>query len=137
VRTTADHLDNMTDHGIAREHVHGVFERFRRPGAPATIQGTGLGLYLSRHLVEAQGGWIDVGSPGPGQGGTFTIALPVTRGWIAADTAWGRGGLFSLQCLKPDCCDLVTPCTPSGTASRPVIAHHAGNIGPVAAGVRR
>jgi signal transduction histidine kinase len=34
-------------------------------------------LYLSRHLMEAQGGTIGVTSPGPGKGATFSIALPV------------------------------------------------------------
>jgi len=63
--------------GIAAEHVPFVFERFRRPGADPTIRGMGLGLYLSRHLVEAQNGQIAVTSLGPGQGTTFTVTLPI------------------------------------------------------------
>jgi two-component system CheB/CheR fusion protein len=39
----------------------------------------GLGLYLSRMLIEAQGGSISASSAGLGKGSTFTIALPVIR----------------------------------------------------------
>jgi signal transduction histidine kinase len=67
--------------GIAQDHLDQLFERFRRPGAPATVRGMGLGLYLSRHLVEAQGGELSVSSHGLGKGATFTILLPVARGW--------------------------------------------------------
>jgi two-component system, OmpR family, sensor histidine kinase BaeS len=67
--------------GIAPEHVPHVFERFRRPGADPTVRGMGLGLYLSRFLVEAQGGTIFADSPGPGLGATFSISLPVAHGW--------------------------------------------------------
>lgn len=63
--------------GIAPEHLSGVFERFRRPGADPAIRGMGLGLYLSRHLIRAQGGTISASSPGIGKGSTFTITLPV------------------------------------------------------------
>jgi signal transduction histidine kinase len=71
--------------GIAAEHVPHVFERFRRPGADPTVRGMGLGLYLSRLLVEAQDGRISARSPGPGQGANFSIELPVARGWLATD----------------------------------------------------
>ncbi len=63
--------------GIAPEQVGRVFERFHRAGADPTVRGMGLGLYLSRHLVEAQGGRLAAGSPGPGRGATFTVTLPV------------------------------------------------------------
>lgn len=67
--------------GIRPEHVATVFERFRRVGGDPTVRGMGLGLYLSRHLVEAQGGTIAASSPGPGQGATFSVTLPVAKGW--------------------------------------------------------
>jgi signal transduction histidine kinase len=47
----------------------------------------GLGLYLSRGLVEAQGGRIKASSPGPGLGSTFTITLPVAHGWLESEHA--------------------------------------------------
>jgi signal transduction histidine kinase len=69
--------------GIAPEYVAHVFERFRRPGAPPMVRGMGLGLYLSRRLVEAQGGAVRAASDGPGRGATFTVTLPVAEGWEA------------------------------------------------------
>lgn len=67
--------------GVSAEHVPHVFERFRRPGAEPTVRGMGLGLYLSRLLVDAQGGSIRASSPGPGQGATFQVELPMVRDW--------------------------------------------------------
>jgi signal transduction histidine kinase len=94
IRTSA-HRDGaqveirVTDQGsgIAADHVPLVFERFRRPGADPTVRGMGLGLYLSRHLVEAQGGRIAAESPGPGLGATFSVVLPIAQGWDAGDEA--------------------------------------------------
>jgi two-component system phosphate regulon sensor histidine kinase PhoR len=67
--------------GIAPEHVSTVFERFRRPGADPTVRGMGLGLYLSRHLVDVQGGRIWAESEGPGKGASFSIELPIAHDW--------------------------------------------------------
>ena len=60
--------------GIDPEHVPHLFDRFYR--ASDRSPGLGLGLYISRILVEAHGGRIWVESQ-PGQGSTFTIALPL------------------------------------------------------------
>jgi signal transduction histidine kinase len=58
-----------------REH---LFERFFRSqtALERQIQGTGLGLYISRAIVEAHGGRIGVSSA-EGQGTTFLVELPV------------------------------------------------------------
>jgi len=40
------------------------------------VPGIGLGLAISRALVEGQGGWISVDSA-PGKGATFSIRLPL------------------------------------------------------------
>jgi signal transduction histidine kinase len=69
--------------GLAADEVPRVFDRFYRTGADPSVRGTGLGLYLSRHLINAQGGQITVSSPGRGQGSVFTITLPITFGWEA------------------------------------------------------
>jgi signal transduction histidine kinase len=60
--------------GIDPEHVPHLFDRFYRASTRAS--GLGLGLYISRILVEAHGGRIWVESE-PGQGSTFTIVLPL------------------------------------------------------------
>lgn len=67
--------------GIAPEAVTQVFERFRRVDGDPTVRGMGLGLYLSRHLIEAQSGSIEASSPGVGKGATISIRLPVAQEW--------------------------------------------------------
>ena len=63
--------------GIAPESMAGLFTPFCRVGAASgqRIQGTGLGLCLARHLVEAHGGRIWVESQ-PGQGTTVCLTIP-------------------------------------------------------------
>ena len=51
-----------------------IFGRLDRPGTES-IQGTGLGLYLSQELAREHGGSIEVASEG-GTGSTFTFVLP-------------------------------------------------------------
>jgi signal transduction histidine kinase len=61
--------------GIAPENLRRIFERFERAAQPDRITGLGLGLYISRQLVEAHGGRIEVQSV-PGCGSTFKVRLP-------------------------------------------------------------
>jgi histidine kinase len=65
--------------GIPVEHLPHVFTRFYRVDkSRARIRGgSGIGLTIARHLVEAHGGRIWVTSAGAGQGSTFTFSLPV------------------------------------------------------------
>ncbi len=61
--------------GIAPDKLARLFVAFDRLGAEDTaVQGTGLGLALSKHLVEAMGGSIGVEST-PGKGSTFWVAV--------------------------------------------------------------
>jgi two-component system, OmpR family, phosphate regulon sensor histidine kinase PhoR len=54
-----------------------IFERFYRVGATEhRVQGLGLGLYITRSLVETHGGQISVESE-PGRGSTFSFTLPL------------------------------------------------------------
>lgn len=62
--------------GIAPEHLPRLFSRFDRAGASGA-RGLGLGLYISRMLVEAHGGRIGVESE-LGKGSCFKVALPLT-----------------------------------------------------------
>lgn len=65
-----------TGTGIAPEHLARVFDRFYRvdPARSRAAGGAGLGLAISRALVEAHGGCIDVESA-PGRGTCFTVRL--------------------------------------------------------------
>jgi PAS domain S-box-containing protein len=62
--------------GISAEQQERVFERFARAVPAQNFGGLGLGLYISRQLVEAHGGTIEVTSA-PGAGATFTVLLPL------------------------------------------------------------
>lgn len=63
--------------GIAPEYAPIIFEPFRRveTGYARSQGGTGLGLALSRRLIELMGGTLTLESA-PGKGSTFTITLP-------------------------------------------------------------
>jgi signal transduction histidine kinase len=63
--------------GIPAEELHRLFREFERiqtPGA-SKVQGTGLGLALTKKLVELHGGLISIESA-PGRGSKFTVSLP-------------------------------------------------------------
>jgi len=65
--------------GIAPEDQEAVFEEFRQVGtADKKVEGTGLGLALSRKFIELHGGKIRVKSQ-VGHGSTFTFTLPMRR----------------------------------------------------------
>lgn len=68
-----------TGEGIPPEHLPHVFDRFYRTDAGRSRDrgGAGLGLAISRAVVEAHGGQISVASAGPGAGTTFSIRLPL------------------------------------------------------------
>jgi len=65
--------------GIEPEHLRHVFDRFYRADSARNRQqgGGGIGLTITRALVEAHGGGISANSPGRGRGATFTVRLPV------------------------------------------------------------
>jgi signal transduction histidine kinase/CheY-like chemotaxis protein len=85
----------VTDTGIGIEpaFLPHVFERFRQADSAPTrsVGGLGLGLFISRQLVEAQGGAIRVDSNGSGTGTTFTVTLPAAVGTAAACLASANG----------------------------------------------
>ena len=80
---TAVHLEfsvSDTGIGIAEDKVDSVFERFIQACADSTRKygGTGLGLTITRQLIELQGGSIHVRSK-HGEGSVFTFSLPVQK----------------------------------------------------------
>ena len=63
-----------TGRGIAPEHLAHIFDRYWRPRG-SEAEGTGLGLYIARGIVEAHGGRVWAESSA--QGATFVFTLPL------------------------------------------------------------
>jgi signal transduction histidine kinase len=80
-RDDSEAVVRVTDQGIGIdvEQQGRIFDRFERAVATRDYGGLGLGLWISRQIVEAGGGRIEVVSA-PGQGATFTVRLPVVSG---------------------------------------------------------
>ena len=66
-----------TGSGIDREIVPRLFTRF----ASKSFQGTGLGLYISKSIIEAHGGriWAENNIDGKGAQVSFTLPLKINR----------------------------------------------------------
>ena len=73
----ADASLSVTDRGIGIHDAdqRRIFERFQRAVTAETYPGMGLGLWITREIVEAHGGKITVESR-PGAGATFRVSLP-------------------------------------------------------------
>jgi PAS domain S-box-containing protein len=65
-----------TGPGITLEAQNRIFSRFERADALNKAPGLGLGLYISKEIIEGHGGKIQVDSA-PGKGASFTIRLPL------------------------------------------------------------
>jgi len=81
--TATEERDNLTVNvadtgpGISADALPYIFERFYRvPGTEDLALGTGLGLTITRQIIEAHGGKIAVSSE-EGHGATFTFTLPI------------------------------------------------------------
>jgi len=65
--------------GIAPEKLRGIFEAFGQRGTVVRQPGgLGVGLSLTKQLVELHGGTVEAHSRGLGQGSTFTVRLPLS-----------------------------------------------------------
>jgi signal transduction histidine kinase len=61
--------------GMAAAETAYVFERYRRTKSASHFEGSGLGLFVAKQIVEAHGGMIGVDSV-PGTGSRFYFELP-------------------------------------------------------------
>jgi len=77
-RQNGEVVISVTDQGIgiAPEDLPHIFDRFYRVERMRKAEGTGLGLYITRRLVETHGGRIWVEST-VGKGSTFSFTLPI------------------------------------------------------------
>jgi len=68
----------VRDHGqgIKKADQARIFDRFERAASTRSFPGLGLGLYITKQVIEAHGGRISVESE-PGKGATFTVELPL------------------------------------------------------------
>ena len=62
--------------GVRPEDRDRIFERYERGTAGAGVEGTGLGLWVSRALCRAMGGDLLLDPPEPGRGAAFSVLLP-------------------------------------------------------------
>jgi signal transduction histidine kinase len=71
---------DVVDHGIGidEEQQKRIFQRFERAVPTRDFGGFGLGLWITRQIVQASGGTIEVHSA-PGQGAAFTVRLPIVQ----------------------------------------------------------
>jgi len=71
---------SVTDNGVGvdPEHVDRIFKMFQRLHAEDEHPGTGIGLAISKKIVERYGGRIEV-TPAPGGGSTFSFTVAVAR----------------------------------------------------------
>jgi signal transduction histidine kinase/CheY-like chemotaxis protein len=67
--------------GIRHDFLPHVFDYFRQEDASTTrsFGGLGLGLAISRHVINAHGGTLQAESPGIGKGSVFTVNLPLLQ----------------------------------------------------------
>ncbi len=67
--------------GIDKSERKKIFRKFYQVGRSEdmTARGSGLGLYLVEHIAKIHKSKIEVSSPGPGKGSTFTLILPLRR----------------------------------------------------------
>ena len=89
--------------GIAPEFLPHIFERFRQADAGFTRErgGLGLGLSITRQLLEMHEGTIEASSEGLGHGSTFRLSLPLALASSAA-TAWSNAAESPEEAPLPD-----------------------------------
>jgi signal transduction histidine kinase len=86
--------------GIKADFLPFVFDRFRQADASSTRNhgGLGLGLSITRHLVEMHGGSIRAASEGEGLGSAFTVSLPLRTSHGALTAELSPCAEFPVHC---------------------------------------
>jgi signal transduction histidine kinase/CheY-like chemotaxis protein len=97
--------------GMAADQLRALFQQFNRLGRETGVQeGTGIGLVVTKHLVEMMGGsigvrstpgagslfWIDLESVSPGE----TVAAASSKAIVAADVKEGASSVRTLLCVE-------------------------------------
>lgn len=96
VGSSAELMFTDTGCGMAADVLDNIFEPFYTRSR--TGKGTGLGLFISHHIVTQHGGEIRATSAGPGQGSTFSVRVPLTPAQVQED----RPGVLPFgQARKP------------------------------------
>ncbi len=86
--------------GIAPEELSRIFEPFEQGGTRRNTRfgGLGLGLTITRRLVELHGGSVSVSSPGKGKGAVFRVTLPLLQDDVAEEEIASSGACrFKIQ----------------------------------------
>lgn len=109
----------ISDDGVglrpeACERIFGLFAQEQKSGLGGN-QGLGIGLALSRQLVRLHGGELTAASPGPGQGSTFLLRLPLAAVGVeppvaapaAAQRRAPQGATVLVVDDNRDSCDLL------------------------------
>ena len=88
--------------GIPKERLQRLFEPFTQADTSTTRHygGTGLGLTITRQLVELMGGKIWIRSE-EGRGSSFCFAIPIEGAIEAAPPAWVQGRSAKVLCSQP------------------------------------
>ena len=84
-----------TGEGINPKFLPYVFDRFQQADSSVTRKhgGLGLGLAITRHLVEMHGGSVEAHSEGEGRGATFTVKLPTPATHVETSHTGDNGKL--------------------------------------------
>jgi signal transduction histidine kinase/DNA-binding response OmpR family regulator/ligand-binding sensor domain-containing protein len=106
-----------TGPGISAEHLSHIFDRFYRVDETHNTEGTGIGLALTKELVELHHGRIAVEST-PGKGSVFTVEIPIDK------TAYKPNEITETapQPAEPEHLGSSFPSLEPGTIASPVAA---------------
>jgi CheY-like chemotaxis protein len=114
--------------GIEPENLDRIFEAFGQTRVGAAAGGTGLGLTISRRLVRAMGGDLQVEST-PGVGSTFWFAIPATPRPEQLSAADGGAFLPAMDARLPAGEQVTALVADDNTVNRRVLASLLGSAG--------